>query len=187
MTMTHGQMFFVKLLFERALVRGQTLTSSGETVENYIDCRTIALHPLGGLNGAARRLYDLVKNIECDYLAAVGTGALPFVATMVSRFAYRAVFVRGEAKLHGTRRQIEGLAPGETIVGKRVLLIDDVATSGSSLLRAAMTMKDAGAHVSVSCVIVDRESGAKEKLARHGISLASITTLSEILAYGQNT
>jgi orotate phosphoribosyltransferase len=86
----------------------------------------------------------------------------------------RTFFVRKEAKQHGTRDVIEGLGTGESLKGVRVLIADDVATTGGSILKAVEAARGAGATVDVAMVLVDREEGAQEALAAEGIRLLSV-------------
>ncbi|MEM4498406.1 MAG: phosphoribosyltransferase family protein, partial [Nitrososphaerota archaeon] len=86
------------------------------------------------------------------------------------------VYVRKEAKSHGTRRLIEG----DFSPGLKALIVDDVATTGSSLERAASALRSEGLVVESAFVIVDREEGARERLEHLGIKLFSMTTLSQL-------
>jgi orotate phosphoribosyltransferase len=83
-------------------------------------------------------------------------------------------FVRKAAKAHGTRELIEGLGPGEALAGKRVLVLDDVATTGNAILQAVAAARAAEAVADSALVLVDREEGASEALARDGIRLLSV-------------
>jgi len=86
----------------------------------------------------------------------------------------RTFFVRKSAKDHGTQELVEGLADGETLAGKRTLIVDDVATTGGSVLRAVGAARAAGAVVEDALVIVDRQEGGVEGLAAHGVRLRSV-------------
>jgi orotate phosphoribosyltransferase len=85
-------------------------------------------------------------------------------------------FVRKAAKEHGTRKIVEGLPEGFPIAGKRALLVDDVTTSGGSVLRAVEAARDAGAEVQTVVTVVDRLEGAEANLARHDLRLIPLTT-----------
>jgi orotate phosphoribosyltransferase len=95
----------------------------------------------------------------------------------ISDFAHRPMktfFVRKKAKEHGTREVVEGLGPNESLAGANVLIADDVATTGGSILQAIEAARSAGANVTDALVLVDREEGAADHLASHGIRLHSI-------------
>jgi len=92
------------------------------------------------------------------------------------------VFVRKAAKAHGTSLMVEGLddAGGETLQDKNVVLIDDVATSGGSILKAADQIAAAGGVMTDAIVILDREQGATEMLGERGITLHTLFTASDL-------
>jgi orotate phosphoribosyltransferase len=83
-------------------------------------------------------------------------------------------FVRKQPKGHGTMDMLEGLAPNETLASAKVMVVDDVATSGGSILKAADAVCAAGAAVTTALVIIDREEGAAEALQLQGMRLLSI-------------
>ena len=76
---------------------------------------------------------------------------------------------------------VEGLAHGETLAGERVMIIDDVATSGGSIIKAAEVARAAGAVVETALVIIDREEGATEALQKAGIRLLSVLRTQDFL------
>ena len=88
------------------------------------------------------------------------------------------IYVRKEVKQHGLRKQVEG----DFKPGLKALLIDDVATTGSSLLKAVEALRSEGIQVYDAFVVVDRGEGAKEKLAGVGVRLNSLITLGQILS-----
>ena len=90
-------------------------------------------------------------------------------------------FVRKAPKAHGTRETIEGLGPAESLGGKKVMVLDDVATSGGSIMKAIEAAREAGAIVDVGLVLVDREEGAEASLAAQGIRLTSIFRASDFI------
>ncbi len=83
-------------------------------------------------------------------------------------------FVRQKTKEHGTRELIEGLSPLESLEGKRVMIVDDVATAGGSIMQAIDAAKACGAEVTSAMVIIDRNKGAGELLGRNGVKLISL-------------
>lgn len=151
---------------------GSFTLRSGATSNIYVDCRRIIGSPalLGQL--ASR----LVPHVGDALVAGVPTAGVP-LGTAVSLLSGRPlVYPRKAAKSHGTGQQVEGIFAA----GDRVVLIDDVATSGISLLEAAAVLRGAGLVVERALVLIDRESGATAALAADGITLSALYTLSDL-------
>jgi orotate phosphoribosyltransferase len=113
-------------------------------------------------------------------------GAVPVIAALaaISEAEGRPVktfFVRKQPKGHGTMDMIEGLAPNETLAKARVMVIDDVATSGGSILKAVDAARGAGAFVNAALVLIDREEGASEALTAQNVRLLSVFRGKEFL------
>ncbi len=104
-------------------------------------------------------------------------GGLPLATGVALRLGRPLIYVRKDRKDHGTMKQLEG----DYNQGQRVLLIDDVATTGGSLIEAARILRSSGLEVAEALVVVDREEGAREALRSEGIELYSLTTLKRIL------
>ena len=121
-----------------------------------------------------------------DYVGGLEMGAVPIIGALAAISAtegkpIRTFFVRKAPKTHGTKETVEGLAQSDTLDGKRVLILDDVATSGGSIMKAIDAAREAGAAVDVALVLLDREEGAKEHLASQGIRLLSVFRAHEFL------
>ena len=82
--------------------------------------------------------------------------------------------MRKAAKEHGTQSLIEGLAEGETLAGKTVIVVEDVTTTGGSALKAVAALREAGATVEHVVTVVDREEGAEDAFAAAGITLHAL-------------
>ncbi len=140
------------------------------------------MHPQGAAL-CARGLLEKLVGLRADYIGGLEMGAVPLLS-VVSAFSAEtnnplpSFFVRKSPKQHGTQLLIEGMddISGETLHGKHVVLIDDVATSGGSILRAVAEIASAGGTMSDAIVILDREEGAKAALEEHGITLHSLFT-----------
>ncbi|MFB6195196.1 MAG: orotate phosphoribosyltransferase [Haloplanus sp.] len=111
-------------------------------------------------------------------LAGVALGAVPLVAVTSAETGRPYVIARKQAKEYGTGNRIEG----RLSEGDRVVVLEDIATTGKSALEAVEALRDAGAVVDRVLVVVDREEGAGELLADHGVELESLLTASDLLA-----
>ena len=92
----------------------------------------------------------------------------------------RSFFIRKNAKDHGTRALVEGLPEDEDVVGKRVAVVDDVTTTGCSVLQAVEVLRAAGANVVGVITIVDRKEGAAETFAEAGLAFVPILTIDDL-------
>lgn len=168
------------LLEKEALRRGDFILSSGKKSGYYLDGRIITLTPEGAyLVGSI--ILELIKESAPDALGGPTLGADPMVGA-VAALSYlrkdplKTFIVRKAAKEHGTQRQVEGPA---LVPGARVILVDDVATTGKALLEAKDALDKLGIKVVKALVIVDRNEGARENLAQCGLPLESIFNIKE--------
>lgn len=177
------------LLATRTLKRGKFTLASGRTSSIYFNVKTTMMHPQGAAL-CARGLLELLAEMDVDYIGGLEMGAVPLLS-VVSAFSAEAgapipsFFVRKAPKPHGTQALIEGMddtggGAHETLHGKKVVLIDDVATSGMSILKAGEEIEAAGGSMSEAIVILDREEGASEALAKRGIGLHSLFTATDL-------
>lgn len=162
-----------KLLVERDMLKfGEFVLTSGQKSTIYVDLR-----PLPSFPREFRALAEeLSRRIGEGGICGVAIGGLP-LATAVAMITSRPlIYVRKERKEHGTMSRLEG------VVGERTYVaIDDVATTGGSLLMAVEAVRGAGAEVEEAWVIIDRLQGAKEELEKAGVRLNSVATLPEIV------
>ena len=163
-TPTHAQQL-LSLLARLSFRLGQFKLSSGATSDYYIDCRTTTLHAEGGrLTGEA--ILDLLNenHIDADAVGGLTLGADPIVSNVATASAWRAVsnpgapllhgfLVRKAEKAHGTGRRIEGFLKE----GARVVIVDDVCTTGASTIIAIEAAREAGMTVAAVVCIVERE------------------------------
>ena len=141
------------LLAARTFKRGEFLLVSGKRSRIYFNMKATMMTPEGAAQ-CARGLLSVLDGLEADYVAGLEMGAVPLLGGIAAASwdagrPIGAVFVRKAAKAHGTSLMVEGLddAGGETLAGKTVVLIDDVATSGGSILKAAdQFAKTSGKH-----------------------------------------
>jgi orotate phosphoribosyltransferase len=161
---THAQQLLA-LLARLSFRLGQFTLSSGGTSDYYIDCRTTTLHAEGGrLTGEA--ILDLLNEngIEAEAVGGLTLGADPIVSNVATASAWRAqsnptapllhgFLVRKAEKAHGTARRIEGFCRE----GARVVIVDDVCTTGASTINAIDAAREAGMTVAAVVCIVERE------------------------------
>lgn len=174
------------LLTTRTLKRGSFQLASGRISPVYFNVKATMMHPVGAAL-CARGLQQILGDLTVDYIGGLEMGAVPLLS-VVSAFSAEdnmplpSFFVRKTPKAHGTQLKIEGLDDmgGETLNGHHVVLIDDVATSGGSILQAVDEIKAAGGIVTDAIVILDREEGATERLAKHGIKLHALFTATNL-------
>lgn len=156
--------------------KGEFTLRSGEISPIYIDCRSIISYPTL-LRAAARALWDKIKHLKPSLLCGVPTTALPF-ATAISLDQHLPMLMcRKEAKAYGTKKPIEGVFKR----GQHCLLIEDVVTTGGSVLQVAEILKKQGLQVSEIVVLVDRQQGGKKALMAAGYQLHSVFTLDELM------
>lgn len=163
------------LLRAGCLMRGEFRLSSGGVSTVYVDVRRLYSYPVE-LRVVAEELARLMGLLEFDLVAGVESGGIPLATLAAWLLGKPMVYVRKKPKSHGTMAWIEGVARR----GATALVVDDVATTGSSIARAAGLLREVGVAVLGAVVVVDREEGASERLAGEGIKLYSLTTLSEI-------
>lgn len=175
-----------ELLRNRTFKRGVFQLASGRRSRIYFNMKATMMMPEGAAQ-CARGLLDLLEGLGADYIGGLEMGAVPLLGTVAALSWDRhrpvsAIFVRKQPKIHGTALMIEGLDDdgGEKLDGKRVVLIDDVATSGGSVLKAVDQIVSAGGEVRDAIVILDREEGAAELLAARGIRLHSLFSASDL-------
>ena len=167
----------LQLLQEKAYRRGRFKLANGTESDRYVDCRKVTMDPFG-----SRRivwfLYERMKELKANTIGGPACGAIPIASAVVATIAdVDGFWVRDSAKGHGTGSWIEGC----DVAGRRVLLVDDVATSGKSLSWAASAVSNANATIVGVTVIVDRQEGAAELLKREfGLDLHSLFTVADL-------
>jgi orotate phosphoribosyltransferase len=150
-----------------------------------VDCRVVMAHP-GPRQLVAQAAYEALHEVDCDCLGGLEIGAIAS-ATAIAAYAYgasprrdwRTFVVRKQPKDHGLGKLIEGaMKPGD-----RAVIVDDVLTSGGSLLKAVAAARAAGLTVDHALVIVDRkEQDGRAKVEAQGMTLLSLLTIDDLLA-----
>jgi len=169
--LNHRQML-KDLLRRRSVMRGSFILSSGRQSDYYLDCKLTTLDPQGAIL-TGYTILELLEShgIRADAIGGLTIGADPIV-TAVAAVSYlekkplRAFLVRKEPKAHGRQTQIEGLDE-KVAPARRVVIVDEVCTTGESTFRAIRAAEDAGLEVVAVVSLVDREEGGSERLRKN--------------------
>jgi orotate phosphoribosyltransferase len=159
----------LQYVVDLAVVRGPVMLSSGLPADYYVDLRRVTLHGLAApLVGQV--MLGLVADLEFDAVGGLTMGADPVATSMLHAAAAQgdrldAFVVRKQGKDHGLKRQIEG----SDVRGRRVLAVEDTSTTGGSVLSAVDALRAAGADVVAVAQIVDRGTGAAQRVRDAGL------------------
>jgi orotate phosphoribosyltransferase len=170
-----------KLLEKRSLKRGHFVLSSGKTSTYYIDGKLTCLDPEGA-TAIAEAILKEIADLPVDAVGGMDMGATPIVGSfaVVSLAAGRPLpvfVVRKEVKAHGTMKLIEGPIPAKP---SKVVIIDDVVTTGDSIIKAIDAVQAAGHEVLLAISVLDRGAGATETLAKRGVKYQPLCVLGDI-------
>ncbi len=171
--MSRGKAWLCKRIRELGFKKGDFVLTSGKRSNYYIDVKKAYARP-EVLTEIAVEMSRFIEREE--RVAGMELGAVPIAVAVGLESQLPFTIIRKDARTHGTRDRIEGeIKPGE-----HVLLVEDVATTGGSILSARKAIVDAGGECNRAVVVVDRLEGAGEMLADHGIELISLLTVKDL-------
>jgi orotate phosphoribosyltransferase len=174
----------VEIIKARSFQSGTEMKlASGRTSTFYFNMKPTMLDPEGGYL-IAQLILDALDGTEADWIGGLEMGAVPIAALVAAQSHARgrrigAFFVRKQVKEHGTQSLVEGLARGETLRGKRVVIVEDVTTTGASALKAVEAVRSEGAEVVRVITIVDRQEGAGATFHSAGLAFAPLLTIQD--------
>lgn len=169
----------IEVIRARSYGTGVEITlASGRTSNFYFNLKPTMMHPEGA-HLIGELIIDRVVTMGAEAIGGLEMGAVP-LATAATAASHRrgapipAFFVRKETKAHGTKSLIEGLTKDESLAGKKVMILEDVTTTGGSSMKACEVLREAGAELLGVVTVVDREEGAAEAFAQAGIAFMPI-------------
>lgn len=170
------------LIKERSFGRRKVVLASGRESGFYFDMKPTMFDPEGAAL-LAKLIVARLGDHDVDFVGGLELGAVPLVACVaaLSHAQGRPLpgfFVRKAVKDHGTRKRIEGT---DSLKSRRVVILEDVTTTGGSALQAVEAVREAGGETVLVLTMVDRQEGAAESFAASGIPFASLFAADEFL------
>ena len=171
---------FATFLHKNGIIKfGDFTLASGKKSSYYVDLRVVPSYP-----HQFRRMIKYLQNLiseqigfdNFDAVASVPTGGLVIASSLAYELVKPLVYVRSQAKEHGTGKLVEGVVNS----GMKILVVDDVATTGGSVVNGIRELKKEGAKISDVYVIINRLEGAKESLQKEGATLHHLLDIFEI-------
>jgi orotate phosphoribosyltransferase len=161
-------------IFAVSHLTGEFLLRSGAISNEYFDKYRFESKPIL-LKAIAEKMTELLPS-GFDILAGLEMGGIPLATAISLQTGIETVLVRKKAKDYGTCN----IAEGASVQGKRVVVIEDVVTSGGQIVLSVEDLRKAGAIIDTALCVIDREAGGKENLAKAGIGLKALFTMTEL-------
>jgi len=171
---------FATFLHQKGIIKfGNFTLASGKKSSYYVDLRLVPSYPhqfRTMIKYLQNNIAESVGLDSFDSLVSVPTGGLVIASALAIETVKPLIYVRSKPKDYGTSKSIEG----QTQEGMKVVMIDDVATTGGSVINAIKSLKEANITIEDAYVIVNRMEGADEALKELGVKLHSITNIIQI-------
>ncbi|MBB1091390.1 orotate phosphoribosyltransferase [Rhodopseudomonas palustris] len=173
------------IIRNRSFGRGEITLASGRKSDFYFNLKPTMLDPEGAAL-LAELTYEALRDEQVDFIGGLEMGAVPLAGAIaqlswLKNHPIAAFFVRKKPKEHGAKLAIEGLAKGESLAGKRCVIVEDVTTTGGSAIKAVEAVRESGAEIVLVLTMVDREEGATEAFSEAGLPFRSLYKASEFL------
>lgn len=169
----------LKLLTTHQVIQfGKFTLASGRESDYYVDMKKAITDPRI-LSQIGEMMAEKIKGERVDKVAGPTLGAVPIATAVSLTSGIPMLMIRKSKKGYGTSKLIEG----ELKQDDRVVVVEDVTTTGNSLLKAVEAVKDSGGLVVRALVAVDREEGARENLLKKGVKLEPLVTKSDFSSY----
>ena len=165
-----------KKIYEIANIKGEFKLRSGDIASEYFDKYLFESDPVI-LGAVAKHLVNLLPN-SYDYLAGLEMGGIPVTTALSLESGVKTLFVRKEEKKYGTCN----LAEGGSVDGSRLVIIEDVVTSGGAIIDSVTALREKGAIISHAICVIDREETGKQNLESIGLQFKPLFTKSELIS-----
>lgn len=185
MTTANSRARLAEIIRTRSFGRGEVTLASGRKSDFYFNLKPTMLDPEGAAL-LAELTYEALRAEQVDYVGGLEMGAVP-LAGAIAQLSWlkgrpiAAFFVRKKPKDYGAKLAVEGLSKNESLKGKRVVIVEDVTTTGGSAIKAAEAVRESGAEIAMVLTMVDREEGAADSFAAAGLPFRSLYKASEFL------
>ncbi len=171
---------FSSFLHEKGAIKfGDFTLSSGKKSSYYIDLRIVPSYPHQFRKMIKHLQNEISENIgldNFDYLVSVPTGGLVIASALATETVKPLIYVRNKPKEYGTSKLVEG----HFELGKKALMVDDVATTGGSVINALKSLKNEGVVITDAFVIIDRMEGAEKAMKSEGVKIHNLVNILEI-------
>ena len=173
-----------ELLIEKSIKYSDTPVfklASGRMSDFYVDCRKVT-HNAEGKYLIGNMIFNLLQGLSVQAIGGLTMGADPIAAAVaytafLNKRAINSFVIRKERKEHGLKKLVEG----DVQSGDRVVIVDDVITTGGSTIRAIEAARDEGLEVVKAVVLVDREEGGREEIIKYISSVEALFTKTELM------
>ncbi len=165
----------------RAIMRGTFTLASGRTSSYYCDAKQVTFSG-EGLSLVMDAMVKELRDVEFDAIGGMDMGATPLAAAAAMRFHQLgrdvpSFVVRKDVKGHGTKKDVEGILPKSP---SRLVILDDVITSGGSIIKSIDVVREKGHQVVLAISILDRDGGGAEALQAKGVKYQPLVTIAEL-------